>query len=49
MSWLRLQDSGSKGHGFSPWPGQEKGKNIFLCFGLVALEPMKTTSKYSTY
>ena len=36
--------SSLKGPGFKPRPRQEKVKNIFSCFWLVALIPMRFTS-----
>ena len=45
----KAEDSGLKGSVFNPWLRQDKFKNIFSCFQLVALEPMGSTCKYSTY
>ena len=39
------EDSGLKGPIFNPWPRQGKLKNIFSCFWLVVLEPMRSSSK----
>ena len=40
-------DSELKGPGFKPRPREENVKTIFSCFGLFALRPMRSTSKYS--
>ena len=39
----KTEDLGLKGPGLNPWPRQEKLKNMFSCFWLVALEPMRST------
>ena len=45
----KAEDSGLKGLGLNHGPRQEKYKNIFSCFGLLALWPMRSDSKYLTY
>ena len=46
MAMGYAEDSGLKGPGFNPLLRQEKK---ISCFWLVALEPTRSTSKYSTY
>ena len=41
----KVEDSGLKGPGFNPQPRQGKLNNIFSCFGLVVLEPIRYTPK----
>ena len=38
------KDSGLKGCGSIPGQGKKNRKNIFYCFQLVALEPMRSLS-----
>ena len=41
---VKAEDSGLKGLGFNPLQRQEKLRNNLSCFGLIASEPMRSTS-----